>query len=59
MRHKTCPTCHYPIPDESGMEYIMSIPLSEYHVRCERCKWPVAKVMVKNGLCWLCSKRKL
>lgn len=51
-KNKICPTCELPIPTEKQMV----ITCSEYHVRCIRCNWPVAKTMMnKDGICDMCK----
>ena len=53
MRHKLCPTCQLPIPDKRN-----EIPCSEYHIRCARCDWPVAKsIMDEDGICSTCKRK--
>lgn len=57
-KDKTCPTCHLRIPLDDR-ELALSITISEYHVRCERCQWPVAKkIMPDDGICHICKKRQ-
>ena len=37
----------------------LSIKLSEYHVRCLRCHWPVVKKYLSvDGICKVCKKSK-
>jgi hypothetical protein len=56
-RGKICKECGLVVPDKDNVEFALSIPLSEYHVRCERCQWPVAKLMMKdNVICSICRK---
>lgn len=61
---KRCPTCQLPVPI-STEEYEtilpgLTVPCSEFHVRCERCGWPVAKSMIVDlPLCLECAGRKL
>lgn len=34
----------------------MTIPLSQYHVRCKHCLWPVAtRIISESGLCRQCN----
>jgi hypothetical protein len=34
-----------------------NIPCSEYHIRCVRCGWPVAKNMMdKDSICGICKE---
>lgn len=55
MRTELCKTCHLPV--EKDIEGI-NIPCSEYHIRCMRCGWPVAKSRMDNTeICDLCSSR--
>lgn len=52
MRNKICPTCQLPIPKEQN-----EIACSEFHVRCVRCGWPVAKkLMDEDGICSICKR---
>lgn len=38
----------------------LTISLSEYHVRCVRCCWPVVKSFVREGgLCPICAKDRI
>ena len=53
--NKICPTCTFPIPKKEVSE----IPCSEYHVRCVRCGWPVAKNYIEDDeVCDLCKGKK-
>jgi hypothetical protein len=63
MKHnEKCKTCHLPVPIN---EDPLKIPCSEYHIRCVRCLWPVAKngpngrsLIVESGVCELCMGKK-
>lgn len=57
MKGKKCDTCNLPIPD--GRFEPLSIACSEYHIRCVRCNWPVAKsIMDEDMICGLCKGKK-
>lgn len=50
-----CEACHFPIPTELMVAEGQRIPCSEYHVRCVRCCWPVARSHISpEGLCVRC-----
>lgn len=54
---KKCPTCtrEYDVIEYYGIDPL-DIPISEYHVRCRKCLWPVAMSIVSDdGLCELCT----
>lgn len=52
-----CDKCDLPIPDKRADPH--TIPCSEYHIRCLRCGWPVAKsVMDEDEVCKLCKGKK-
>ena len=56
MKNERCETCHLPI--EKEIEGI-NVPCSEYHVRCVRCGWPVAKSRMGDAeICDLCKGKK-
>jgi len=57
MKHnEKCKTCHLPVPIN---EDPLKIPCSEYHIRCVRCLWPVAKErMPEDSVCDLCKGKK-
>jgi hypothetical protein len=51
-----CDKCNLPIPKD---ENPFSIPCSEYHIRCPRCGWPVAKnIMGEEKICPTCRGTK-
>lgn len=51
----TCESCGHRIPDQHDTEIGAMIPCSEFHVRCVRCAWPVAKTHIApDGLCVMC-----
>lgn len=56
-----CPTCSqetWVIDDDTGINPL-DIPMSEYHVRCRECLWPVAKsIVTSDGLCEICNTKK-
>ena len=58
MRNKRCPTCGFIIPELNELCNIpYNIPCSEYHIRCVRCGWPVAKNMMdKDSICGICKE---
>lgn len=62
LQLKVCECCGYRIPKEIDVEHGKMLPCSEYHIRCVRCEWPVAKTMISpEGLCYECMdghKRK-
>lgn len=52
-----CVTCGREMVPRSGIDPMM-IPLSEHHIRCARCNWPIAKSVIdENGLCRICSRK--
>jgi len=52
---ETCTACGFPIPDPLDVETGQSVPCSDGHVRCVRCKWPVAKEHISPaGTCVVC-----
>jgi len=52
--NKHCPTCSLPIPFDPIEA--MSVPCTEYHRRCLRCKWPVAIAMMDDDdICGVCK----
>lgn len=52
---KSCPFCS---PDETTKQF-ENIPCSEYHVRCIKCGFPVAKTHAReDGLCQSCLPRR-
>ena len=52
-----CVTCGREMVPRSGIDP-MTIPLSEHHIRCLKCHWPVARVSInENGLCRNCGKK--
>jgi hypothetical protein len=56
----TCEKCGLPVPSKEN-----EIPCSEYHVRCVRCMWPIAKklpnggsLLDENGICNICRGKQ-
>lgn len=50
-----CESCGYYIPENTDIAKGQTVPCSEYHVRCVRCEWPVAKTLISpKGLCIQC-----
>jgi hypothetical protein len=51
----TCIACKYRIPENTDVLQGRVVSCSEYHVRCVRCEWPVAKTHISlEGLCEVC-----
>lgn len=52
---KICSECGFRVPSLAEIEEARQIPCSSAHIRCERCKWPVAKTLISgDGLCYYC-----
>lgn len=50
-----CSACNLRIPEMTIIEEGLAIPCSEFHVRCVRCQWPVAKDHIApDGRCAFC-----
>lgn len=57
-KHKTCPTCNFIVPDNLWFDPIV-IPCSKYHVRCLRCRWPVAYNFIgPDSICDTCHGQR-
>ena len=51
----TCSACGYRIPESRDADIGRTIPCSDFHERCVRCHWPVAKTLLtENRLCSNC-----
>lgn len=58
---KICPTCHRAFEEKKKGRGVdpLTIPLSEYHVRCVLCQWPVDKRLVDaKGRCRICMRKE-
>ena len=54
--NKVCECCGLAVPNLEGFIIAANIPCSDLHIRCVRCKWPVAKSkMDEDGICETCK----
>lgn len=53
---KHCPCCGRKLPKEKEEIDPLNVPMSDFHVRCVKCLWPVAKnIITENGICRVCT----
>ena len=59
VAYERCETCGLAVPDISKRINPFNVSCSKDHIRCIRCGWPVANIMIdEDEVCELCKGKK-